>query len=83
MWISLGQYRIKCLVERAGSLLWNSERKINDIARELGFDDEAYFCRILKKRANLPRLSTGVYGGGEGREMGHRNFVVRIVITGY
>ncbi len=37
------------LTARAMDLLTQSDRKIRDVARELGFDDEYYFSRFFKK----------------------------------
>ena len=44
-WDYLNRYRIQL----AGELLRTSGKTINEIAGEVGFQDQAYFCRVFKK----------------------------------
>jgi AraC family transcriptional regulator, exoenzyme S synthesis regulatory protein ExsA len=44
-------------LEKAKELLRVSDRAVNDIAYELGFNDPAYFSRIFKKRFGVPPSS--------------------------
>ena len=44
-WDYLNRYRIQLSV----SLLLGSGRTLSEIARDSGFQDQAYFCRVFKK----------------------------------
>ena len=58
------KYIIKKRLELAQSLLINTDKKIKEIAREVGYDNEMYFSRLFKSKINLTP--------GEYREKGKR-----------
>lgn len=51
--VSLKQYILERIASRAKDEVHGSEKKIKDIAHDLGFDDEFYFSRFFKKHAGL------------------------------
>lgn len=47
------QYQTQCRLKIADILLKNEDKTISEIARETGFDDEAYFSRCYKKNKGM------------------------------
>jgi AraC-like DNA-binding protein len=47
------QYLNGYRVEKAQTLLKNTDRSITDIALAVGFDDASYFARIFKKQTGM------------------------------
>jgi AraC-like DNA-binding protein len=41
------------VVERAKSLLWNSDKSISEVAYELGFDHPSHFTKIFKAKTGV------------------------------
>jgi AraC-like DNA-binding protein len=63
--IAPSEYVAALRIERAKAALRDADRTIGDVARELGFDDAAYFSRYFKRHALVgPRA----FRCGEGRE---------------
>ena len=47
------QYVNSYRIEKAQTLLKNTDRSITDIALAVGFDDASYFARIFKKQTGM------------------------------
>ena len=54
MGVSPGQYHINLRVEKACTLLKETDLTVAEIAFHLGFESEFYFSRIFKKKVGLP-----------------------------
>ena len=51
--MSIGKYREQLILSRARLLLAMGEKNIGEIAEELGFRDQFYFCKYFKKRQEM------------------------------
>lgn len=61
--MTLKEYLNRELVKEASRLLLFSEYRVNEIARQLGFNDEYYFSRFIKKHTGLsPGKYRKIYG---------------------
>ncbi len=49
-WDYLNRYRIQL----ASKMLTQTGASVNEIARDIGFQDQAYFCRVFKKIKGFP-----------------------------
>ncbi|HKZ38465.1 MAG TPA: AraC family transcriptional regulator [Chryseolinea sp.] len=52
--VAPGQYHLNLRVEKACSLLKETDLTVGEIAFHLGFESEFYFSRIFKKKVGLP-----------------------------
>jgi len=51
--MSIGKYREQLIISKARLLLAKGEKSIGEIAEELGFRDQFYFCKYFKKRQEM------------------------------
>ena len=51
--MSIGKYREQLILSKARLLLAMGEKNIGEIAEELGFRDQFYFCKYFKKRQEM------------------------------
>ena len=51
---SLGEYVRRIRIERAGSQLRYSQKKITEIAFQAGYDSYESFCRVFKEKFGVP-----------------------------
>ena len=49
MGVNLSNYILRCRMEHATSLLLTTDKKIYEIAEEIGIDDPVYFSKLFKK----------------------------------
>jgi AraC-like DNA-binding protein len=59
--MSIGRYRERLIMDRARQLLAMGKLSLGEIAEELGFCDQFYFCKYFKHRQGMTPSAYRVY----------------------
>lgn len=54
--IGIGKYILELRIKEAKYLLKTTDKKVNEISEEIGFNDTSYFCRAFKKEVGCTPL---------------------------